>query len=302
MDFDFGTALNRLRAGRRVARRGWNGEGMWLVLVPGSSIRIEAGRPLGQAAPELVGQHADYRPHIDIKAADDTLVPWVASQTDLLAHDWYDVGLEEDLERERIREARLRLGRCTIRPFPVNLRTSQSAEQPLRKSVGPLPTPAAGGNGEFLAIAGLVRVSWHGTVPDDPTPAHFAHIEVCDADTGEPMPAVTAINILSSNSEQEGRIIAEVTEALDTDGKPYRPSSGRAVTETLATHTYLVVPSNRPARPEEAPQSPEPEPADDLEFAKARYELFRAYVAGGFTERQAIELLAAMCRSVAREE
>ena len=119
--------------------------------------------------------------------------------------------------------------------------------------------------------------------------------------TAMAMAAVTAINILSSISEQEGLIIAEITETLDTEGRPHRPSSGRAVTETFATHAYLVVPSNRPAPPEGAPQSPEPAQADDLEFTKARYELFRAYVAGGFTEHQAIELVAAMCRSAARD-
>lgn len=86
---DFGHALNALKTpGQRVTRAGWNGKGMWLVLVPGSTIIVTEGRPLGDAAPELVGEQVRYRPHIDIKTVDDEVVPWVASQTDLLADDW----------------------------------------------------------------------------------------------------------------------------------------------------------------------------------------------------------------------
>jgi hypothetical protein len=63
-------------------------QGMWLVLVPGSRITVAADRPLGKVAPELVGVELDYRPHIDMKTVDGQIVPWVASQSDLLAGDW----------------------------------------------------------------------------------------------------------------------------------------------------------------------------------------------------------------------
>lgn len=89
--FDFGTALTALRAGERVGRQGWNGKGMFLVLVPGSDITVSSGRPLGDAAPELVGRTVAYRPHIDMKTVDNEIVPWVASQSDLLADDWFTV-------------------------------------------------------------------------------------------------------------------------------------------------------------------------------------------------------------------
>ena len=85
---NFGDALIALRTSRRVTRAGWNGAGMWLVLVPGSTITVSAGRPLGDAAPELVGQSVDYRPHIDIMTVQGSVVPWIASQSDLLAEDW----------------------------------------------------------------------------------------------------------------------------------------------------------------------------------------------------------------------
>ena len=37
------------------------------------------------------GTTIEYRPHIDMKTADGTVVPWVASQSDILADDWYFV-------------------------------------------------------------------------------------------------------------------------------------------------------------------------------------------------------------------
>jgi hypothetical protein len=87
----FEQALTALKAGRRVTRTGWNGRGMWLVLIPGSTFTVEAERTLGQAFPALVGSTVVYRPHIDIYTADNTGVPWLASQTDLLAEDWTEL-------------------------------------------------------------------------------------------------------------------------------------------------------------------------------------------------------------------
>lgn len=85
---DFSDALMRLKDGCKVARDGWNGKGIWLILVPGSTITIAAGRPLGRVMPHRVGETIEYRPHIDMFTADGTIVPWLASQTDLLADDW----------------------------------------------------------------------------------------------------------------------------------------------------------------------------------------------------------------------
>lgn len=69
-EFGFGEALYRLQNGTRVTRKGWNGKGMWL----------------GLRGPD---EDSDmHRPYIYIKSVDDQLVPWVASQTDLLADDW----------------------------------------------------------------------------------------------------------------------------------------------------------------------------------------------------------------------
>jgi hypothetical protein len=88
---NFGQALEQLKSGKRVSRAGWNGKGMWLVLVPGSTIPVAVDRPLGIAAPELVGSDLVYQPHVDMFTAAGTVVPWLASQSDLLAEDWATV-------------------------------------------------------------------------------------------------------------------------------------------------------------------------------------------------------------------
>lgn len=82
---DFSWALRMLKQGRKVARRGWNGKGMFLFLVQGSTFKVNRAPLLG-IYPE--GTEVNYQPHIDMKTADDTVVPWLASQSDLLSDDW----------------------------------------------------------------------------------------------------------------------------------------------------------------------------------------------------------------------
>lgn len=87
----FGSALAGVRRGERWARPGWNGKEMWIYLVPGSRFGSDKARPpLNTYFDE--GTQIEYRPHIDMRTADGSLVPWVASQTDLLADDWMRVG------------------------------------------------------------------------------------------------------------------------------------------------------------------------------------------------------------------
>lgn len=82
---DFGAAIQALKNGQKVAREGWNGKGMFLFLVPGSVFKVNRAPLLG-IYPE--GTEINYRPHIDMKTVDGEIVPWVASQTDVLAEDW----------------------------------------------------------------------------------------------------------------------------------------------------------------------------------------------------------------------
>lgn len=85
----FGSAIEALKKGFKVARTGWNGKGMFLFLVPGSISKVSRAPLLG-IYPE--GTEINYCPHIDMKTVDGKIVPWVASQTDVLADDWEIVG------------------------------------------------------------------------------------------------------------------------------------------------------------------------------------------------------------------
>lgn len=76
---DFGGAVAALKEGLRVAREGWNGKGMWLIYVGGNEYDVDA--PLRFNTTELAS-------FIAMKTADNKLVPWLASQTDVLAEDW----------------------------------------------------------------------------------------------------------------------------------------------------------------------------------------------------------------------
>ena len=81
----FGLAVEAMKMGKRVCRANWNGKGMFLFLVAGSTFQVSRA-PLNQFYPE--GATINYCPHIDMKTADDKIVPWLASQTDVLADDW----------------------------------------------------------------------------------------------------------------------------------------------------------------------------------------------------------------------
>lgn len=83
--YNFGLALSNLKIGCKVCRYGWNGKGMFIFLVPGSTFQVDRPPLLG-IYPE--GTTIKYLPHIDMKTADGSVVPWLASQTDLLANDW----------------------------------------------------------------------------------------------------------------------------------------------------------------------------------------------------------------------
>jgi hypothetical protein len=70
---DIGQAVKRLLSGDKVARAGWNGKGMYIELQePDEDSKMTV-------------------PYVYMKTADDNLVPWLCSQTDLLATDWESV-------------------------------------------------------------------------------------------------------------------------------------------------------------------------------------------------------------------
>lgn len=79
----FGDAIRHLKLGTRVARAGWNGKGMWLAYVSAGAYDVGVKTMIGAD---------DLLPWIGMKTADGKFVPWLASQTDVLAEDWVCVG------------------------------------------------------------------------------------------------------------------------------------------------------------------------------------------------------------------
>lgn len=83
---DFGCALRHLKLGNRVTRKGWHGKGMWLALLKGESW----AKAVSTTTDFILPPDWAYEtlPFILMRTADGGLVPWLASQTDLLAVDW----------------------------------------------------------------------------------------------------------------------------------------------------------------------------------------------------------------------
>jgi len=72
----FEKALDHARDGMRIHRVGWSGKGMFCFIIKEWTYTD--------------GKQDNYPnlPFIAMKTADNTVVPWLASQTDLLATDW----------------------------------------------------------------------------------------------------------------------------------------------------------------------------------------------------------------------
>lgn len=86
--FTFSDVVAGLKRGRRFARAGWNGKGMFIFLVNGSRFTVNR-EPLLSILGE--GTEVDYHAHVDMRTATGQIVPWLASQTDILAEDWVEV-------------------------------------------------------------------------------------------------------------------------------------------------------------------------------------------------------------------
>lgn len=83
----FGQAIEALKAGKRVAREGWNGKGMFLYYVPAASYPAQRNK-FGTMAGVFPDDMVPYCAYIAMKTAQNNVVPWLASQTDVLAEDW----------------------------------------------------------------------------------------------------------------------------------------------------------------------------------------------------------------------
>lgn len=82
---NFGQALECLKKGRKVARKGWNGKGIFVYLVKSDKYKAQTG-----VAKEYFGEEAliSYNSYMAIKNVDETVSTWVPSGNDCLAEDW----------------------------------------------------------------------------------------------------------------------------------------------------------------------------------------------------------------------
>lgn len=87
---NYSEALEALKSGKRVARKGWNGKGMFIFMTPASTVPYSRLKPhMQKHLIDVTSKKIHISSHIDMKAADDTIViGWLASQTDMLADDW----------------------------------------------------------------------------------------------------------------------------------------------------------------------------------------------------------------------
>lgn len=81
MSNDIGWARKELLSGKKVCRAGWNGKGMFLLFIGHDDWGIDSEHFVEGSYPNLL-------PWIGMKTADGCFMPWLCSQTDLLATDW----------------------------------------------------------------------------------------------------------------------------------------------------------------------------------------------------------------------
>lgn len=92
--FGFGKAIQYLKKGKKIARKGWNGKGMFIYFQDGSTPKFEdlkehLKEKFKNEAVVFKDGNVIINPHIDMKAADGSItIGWAPSQIDMLAEDW----------------------------------------------------------------------------------------------------------------------------------------------------------------------------------------------------------------------
>lgn len=87
----FGLAIEAAKMGKKIARAGWNGKGMWVIYRTGYPDGIPCNKNTADAVGIPEGTLFKVRPYLQMKCVDDSFQMWLASQTDMLADDWYIV-------------------------------------------------------------------------------------------------------------------------------------------------------------------------------------------------------------------
>lgn len=80
---NFSQALDLLKEGKKLKRSGWNASDQYIYHVPAQSYPAQT-----DVAREQFGDEVPYTAYLAIKTVQNTVAPWLASQTDLLAEDW----------------------------------------------------------------------------------------------------------------------------------------------------------------------------------------------------------------------
>lgn len=82
-NLNFGQATEFAKQGKKVARQGWNGAGMFAYIVPASSYPAQT-----EAARQTFGDMIPYRAYWALKTAQNDIATWAPSGSDSLAEDW----------------------------------------------------------------------------------------------------------------------------------------------------------------------------------------------------------------------
>lgn len=96
---NFGEAIEELKQGHLMARKGWNGKGMFIWLKQPTTIKSEWCKdPILKSIVDFCGGEAEALGTMCLKTADNKILSgWNASQADVLSDDWERVALGENL-------------------------------------------------------------------------------------------------------------------------------------------------------------------------------------------------------------
>lgn len=87
----FGLAIEAAKKGKKISRSGWNGKGMYVIYRTGYPEGIPCNKNTADAVGIPEGTLFKVRPYLQMKCVDDTFQMWLASQSDILADDWFIV-------------------------------------------------------------------------------------------------------------------------------------------------------------------------------------------------------------------
>lgn len=88
-DMTFGLAIEAMKAGYKVARAGWNGKGMFVVMQKGYPQGIPCNAQTAAAFGMKEGELFKCRPYLQLRCADGSHQMWQPSVSDCLEEDWF---------------------------------------------------------------------------------------------------------------------------------------------------------------------------------------------------------------------